>query len=73
MSNAEVTTNAPQRSTQPVEKLYMENTLLRVAGVLFSHDAKRAATRTQEIIVIEGALQNNIIVRPDPRLGQPAR
>src|SRR6202140_4826696 len=53
------------------EKLYMENTLLRVAGALFCHDAKRAATRTQEIELNRGVTEKKISVRPDPRLGQP--
>lgn len=53
------------------DKLYMENTLLRVAGALFCHDAKRAPTRTQEIELNRGVTEKNIIVRPDPRLGQP--
>src|ERR1700686_2481448 len=53
------------------EKLYMENTLLRVAGALFCHDAKRAATRTQEIELNRGVTDKKVIIRPDPRLGQP--
>jgi hypothetical protein len=53
------------------DKLYIENTLLRVAGALFCHDAKRAATRTQEIELNRGVVEKKILVRPDPRLGQP--
>ena len=53
------------------EKLYMENTLLRVAGALFCHDAKRAPTRTAEIELNRGMKEKNINIRPDPRLGQP--
>src|SRR6202140_544122 len=49
----------------------MENTLLRVAGALFCHDAKRASSRTQEIELNKGVADKNIVVRPDPRLGQP--
>jgi hypothetical protein len=55
----------------PVEKLYIENTLLRVSGALFCHDAKRAPTRTQEIILNSGVNEKSIVIRPDPRLGQP--
>lgn len=63
-----------ERIEQPVlvaEKLYMENTLLRIAGALFCHDAKRAPSRTQEIVLNRGVKDKNIVVRPDPRLGQP--
>ena len=53
------------------DKLYMENTLLRVAGALFCHDAKRAPTRTNEIELNRGLADKHISIRPDPRLGQP--
>jgi Replication initiator protein A len=53
------------------DKLYMENTLLRVSGALFCHDAKRAPTRTQEIELNRGVTDKNVVIRPDPRLGQP--
>jgi hypothetical protein len=43
-----------ERTNQSHDKLYMENTLLRVAGALFCHDAKRAPTRTQEIVLNRG-------------------
>lgn len=52
-------------------KLYIENNLLRVAGALFCHDQKRAATRTHEISIDAGATEKRIIIRPDPKLGQP--
>jgi hypothetical protein len=58
-------------SVQPTDKLYMENTLLRVAGALFCHDAKRAPTHTKEIELNRGVAEKNIIIRPDPKLGQP--
>src|ERR1700724_1036039 len=60
-----------QQATIVSDKLYMENTLLRVAGALFCHDAKRAPMRTQEIELNRGVQEKNIVVRPDPRLGQP--
>src|SRR5438445_7723921 len=60
-----------QESPQVSDKLYMENTLLRVAGALFCHDAKRAPMRTNEIELNRGVSEKNIVIRPDPRLGQP--
>src|SRR5258707_12637304 len=62
------TTNS---STQSHDRVFMENTLLRVAGALFCHDAKRARTRTDEIHLNKGVKEKTIVVRPDPRLGQP--
>jgi len=53
------------------DKLYMENTLLRVAGALFCHDAKRAPTHTEQIELNRGVAEKNIVIRPDPKLGQP--
>src|SRR5208282_4522462 len=43
------TKQAPSAAPAPTmsDKLYMENTLLRVAGALFCHDAKRAPTHTK--------------------------
>src|SRR5712692_5281375 len=67
----EVTQRNDRTRQQPTEKLYMEKTLLRVAGALFCHDPKRASTRTQEIELNKGATEKNILIRPDPRLGQP--
>ena len=40
------------------DKLYMENTLLRVSGALFCHDAKRAPTHTGEIELNRGIADN---------------
>ena len=54
-------------------KLYMENNLLRVAGALFCHDPKRAATHTAEIHLNLGIAEKRISVRPDPKLGQPGQ
>ena len=69
---------ATNRSAEPAEqtknshdKIFMENTLLRIAGALFCHDAKRAPTRTEEIVLNKGITEKNIVIRPDPRLGQP--
>jgi len=64
---AQSRTQAPPEKS---DKLYMENTLLRVAGALFSHDAKRASTRT-DLIELNKEFDKRIIIRPDPKLGQP--
>ncbi|MDR3470378.1 MAG: replication initiator protein A [Devosia sp.] len=53
------------------EKLYLENTLLRVAGALFRHDAKRAASTVEQIVVRGGLAEKTITIRPDARVGQP--
>ena len=49
----------------------MENTLLRVAGALFCHDRKRAPTHNEQIELNRGVAEKNIVIRPDPKLGQP--
>ena len=49
----------------------MENTLLRVAGALFCHDRKRAPTHIEQIELNRGVAEKNIVIRPDPKLGQP--
>lgn len=59
------------QSVQPTDKLYLENTLLRVAGALFCHDRKSAPAHTSTIELNKGIADKNIIIRPDPRLGQP--
>jgi hypothetical protein len=56
-----------------IEKLYLENTLLRVSGALFCHDPKRAQTSTQEIELNHGLTEKHIVIRPDPKLGQPGQ
>src|SRR5476649_1077979 len=53
------------------DKLYMENTLLRVCGALFCHDTKRAPTRTVKIDLGRDAGDKQISIRPAPDLGQP--
>jgi hypothetical protein len=65
------TTKSARQQAQPFDKLYMENTLLRVAGALFCHDQKRAATHTDEIELNRGVKDKRILVRPNPRYGQP--
>jgi hypothetical protein len=63
-------------SAEPVQKsdkLYIENNLLRIAGALFCHDPKRAATRTGEIDLNRGVPDKHINIRPDPRLAKPGQ
>jgi hypothetical protein len=59
------------QSVQQTDKLYMENTLLRVAGALFCHDAKRAPTHKKQIELNSGVTEKRVVIRPDPELGQP--
>src|SRR5712691_8011065 len=56
---------------KPTEKLYMENTLLRVFGALFCHDRKRARTRTGKIEINRGDKEKHLTIRLDPEYGQP--
>jgi hypothetical protein len=62
-----------QSEIRPADKLYIENTLLRVCGALFCHDPKQAASRTSEIELNRGAVEKHIVIRPDPKLGQPGQ
>ena len=62
-----------QQQASPISKLYLENTLLRVAGALFCHDPKRASARTDEIEVNASIAEKRIVIRPDPQLGQPGQ
>jgi hypothetical protein len=54
-----------------VEPIYVENTLLRVFGVLFCHDPKRARTRTGKVELNKGVKEKNIAIRFDPEYAQP--
>src|SRR5271169_3492195 len=56
---------------QPAEKLYMENTLLRIFGALFCHDAKRARGRTSTIDLNRGVREKHLLIRLDQEYGQP--
>ena len=56
---------------EPSGKLFLETTLLRVAGALFSHDAKRASSSSDLIEINKGIDDKRIIIRPDAKLGQP--
>src|SRR3984885_8515816 len=64
-------TNEKANDTQRADKLYMESNLLRVAGALFCHDQRVAGKRTAIIELNPGIDEKHIVIRPDPRLGQP--
>lgn len=59
--------------SHPIEKLYIENTLLRVSGALFCHDPKRAATRIEKIELDRGTIDKHMVIRPDTEYGQPGQ
>ena len=63
--------NQPTVAPTPADKIYMESNLLRIAGALFCHDQKVAGKRTSEIELNAGIIEKHIIIRPDPKLGQP--
>lgn len=59
------------RQAQTADPVYLENTLLRIFGVLFCHDPKRARTRTGTIDINRGVKERGISVRFDPEYAQP--
>jgi hypothetical protein len=59
------------KQPQQAEPLYLESTLLRVFGVLFCHDPKRARSRTGNIEINRGVAEKGIAVRFDPEYAQP--
>lgn len=67
----EATSTTENAKQQPAEPVYLENTLLRVFGVLFCHDPKRARSRTGKIEINRGVDEKNITVRLDPEYAQP--
>jgi hypothetical protein len=56
---------------QQAEPVYLESTLLRVFGVLFCHDPRRARSRTGKIEINRGVAEKGIEVRFDPEYAQP--
>src|SRR5665213_2014543 len=58
---------APQKT----ERLFMESTLLRICCALFCHDPRGATSRTNDIVINSTIREKRIVVRPDPRHGQP--
>ena len=68
----EATRHTDHTRTAPVaEPVYLENTLLRVFGVLFCHDPKRARQRTGTVANNRGVKEKNVVVRFDPEHAQP--
>jgi hypothetical protein len=65
------TTDKQQQAASSVEAVFLENTLLRVFGVLFCHDAKRARSNTGTIEINKGVKERGIAVRFDPEYAQP--
>src|SRR6202046_689954 len=63
--------NAEASTCRVSEKFYLENTLLRVSGALFCHDAKRAGMRIQTIEINRGDEEKRIVIEPHPNRGQP--
>jgi hypothetical protein len=68
MEATQHTDNPKQQTAEPV---YLESTLLRVFGVLFCHDPKRARSRTGKIEISRGVAEKGIAVRFDPEYAQP--
>jgi hypothetical protein len=59
--------NTPQR----VERLFMENNLLRIMGFLFCHDKRAASAHTTTLTTIEELVKHPITIEPHPTYGQP--
>ena len=64
-------TQRTDNQRQQAEPVYLESTLLRVFGVLFCHDPKRARGRTGKIEINRGVAEKGIAVRFDPEYAQP--
>jgi hypothetical protein len=61
----EATQSTDNVRQQPAEPVYLESTVLRVFGVLFCHDPKRARNRTGKIEINRGVAEKGIAVRFD--------
>src|SRR5450756_39510 len=64
-------TQRTDNQRQQADPVYLESTLLRVFGVLFCHDPKRARSRTGKIEINRGVTEKGIAVRFDPEYAQP--
>ena len=64
-------TQRTDNQRQQAEPVYLESTLLRVFGVLFCHDPKRARSRTGKVEINRGVAEKGIAVRFDPEYAQP--
>src|SRR5438105_1670256 len=62
-----ISQDAPQR----VERLFMENNLLRVMGFLFCHDKRAASAHTTALTSVEELVKRPITIEPHPTYGQP--
>jgi hypothetical protein len=76
MATAKQATNQPAsigktKTPHASDRLYLENTLLRVAGAVFRHDARRVPNPPREIFITSPSREKTITVRPDPFIGQP--
>ena len=71
MARAAQTVDAPTIPAEQLEKLYVENTLLRVIGALICHDAKRARTKRGTIELNKGVKDKSIKIELHPDYGQP--
>ena len=71
MTGMEATQRTDSTRQQLAEPVYLESTLLRVFGVLFCHDPKRARSRTEKIEINRGVAEKGIVVRFDPEYAQP--
>src|ERR1700734_2096224 len=69
--DSKASTAPEQTAPERAEKFYMENTLLRVSGALFCHDAKLASTRAKKIELNRGDPDKRIVIEPHPNYGQP--
>jgi hypothetical protein len=65
------TEKRPLDTPQVVERLFMENNLLRVMGFLFCHDKRAAPTHTTELTTIDELVKRPITIEPHPSYGQP--
>ena len=64
-------TKTTASSAPAAEPAYLENTLLRVFGVLFCRDPKRARQRTGTLAINRGVKAKSIAVRFDSEYAQP--
>ena len=64
-------TQRTDNQRQRAEPVYLESNLLRVFGVLFCHDPKRARSRTGKIEISRGVAEKGIAIRFDPEYAQP--
>lgn len=67
----EATKGTENRRQAPAEVVYLESTLLRIFGVLFCHDSKRARTRSGKLEINRGVGEERISIRLDPEYAQP--